>query len=123
MFFGLGAKNDLHARRVLFYCLTHMDPQEAVEVILEGTRKDPYHVPTQFELASWLVGRIKAGEAAALRTFQQVMQHWEPNLVANTRNQKALWILNKFHRALGDEKTADRHFDRLVTLNEMGIDR
>jgi len=122
-FLSRGAKNDLHARRVLFYCLTQMDPEEAVEVILEGTEKDPFHVPTQFELASWLASRIKAGEAAALDTFRRVMELWEPNLAANTRNQKALWILNKFHRALGDEETADRYFDRLVKLNKLGIDR
>ncbi|CAE7363463.1 Jmjd8, partial [Symbiodinium sp. KB8] len=122
-FLSRGAKNDLHARRVLFYCLTQMDPEEAVEVILEGTKKDPFHVPTQFELASWLASRIKAGEASAVDTFRRVMQLWEPNLVANTRNQKALWILNKFHRVIGDEETADRYFDRLVKLNKLGIDR
>ena len=42
----------------------------------------------------------------------------EPYLVRNRRNQKAMWILNKFHRALGREAVADEYFNRLVQLNE-----
>eukprot|EP00913_Durusdinium_trenchii_P017176 g16152.t1 len=143
-------RNDLHARRALYYCMMFMDPEKAVEVILEGIRKDPYHIPMQFEspgsattrvrttcsaqretnggravdrLASWLSRRLKAGEEGLLDLVGELLAEWEPYLVANRRNQKALWILNKFHRALGDEGRADEYFERLVTLNEKGIDR
>ncbi|CAK9091394.1 unnamed protein product [Durusdinium trenchii] len=118
-----GLRNDLHARRALYYCMMFMDPEKAVEVILEGIRKDPYHIPMQFELASWLSRRLKAGEEGLLDLVGELLAEWEPYLVANRRNQKALWILNKFHRALGDEGRADEYFERLVTLNEKGIDR
>ncbi|CAJ1392835.1 unnamed protein product [Effrenium voratum] len=118
-----GLTNDLHARRVLFYCLMQMDPDKADKVILEGVARDPFHVPLQFELATWLAARAKEDDASALRRIRQLLPQWEPQLIANLRNQKAMWILNKFHRALGDEQTADRYFDRLVELNEKGIDR
>ncbi|CAJ1350897.1 unnamed protein product, partial [Effrenium voratum] len=118
-----GLTNDLHARRVLFYCLMQMDPDKADQVILEGVARDPFHVPLQFELATWLAARAKEDDASALRRIRQLLPQWEPQLSANLRNQKAMWILNKFHRALGDEQTADRYFDRLVELNEKGIDR
>ncbi|CAE8706193.1 unnamed protein product, partial [Polarella glacialis] len=119
----LGLMNDLHARRVLYYCLMKLDPDKAVQVVLEGTDRDPFHVPMQFELASWLEQRVKSGDKAALQTFKKVMKKWEPHLKLNSRNLKALWILNKYHRAVGNIAEADRYHARLVDLHGRGIDR
>eukprot|EP00434_Breviolum_minutum_P004550 symbB.v1.2.004013.t1/scaffold225.1/size261367/14 len=122
-----GLRNDLHARRVLYYCLMQTNQTEAIDVILEGVRKDPYHIPLQFELASSLELQLKTESDQNISEVREVMrtllEEWEPYLKANSRNQKAMWILNKFHRALGHETVADSYFDRLVELNEKGIDR
>ena len=63
---------------------------EAVRVILEGVKRDPFHVPLQFELAAWLEARAKDGDESALRAFRECMRTWEPYLKKNVRNQKAL---------------------------------
>eukprot|EP00439_Symbiodinium_sp_Y106_P000494 s786_g1.t1 len=86
---------------MLYVADPNPEEQFGTTASMSGTGQDT--LPDGSTLASWLASRIKAGEAAALDTFRRVMELWEPNLAANTRNQKALWILNKFHRALGDE--------------------
>mmetsp|Transcript_155326 Transcript_155326/g.477120 ORF Transcript_155326/g.477120 Transcript_155326/m.477120 type:complete len:312 (-) Transcript_155326:102-1037(-) len=116
-------QNDLHARRVLFHALRERAPREAVEVLLEATAADPFHVPLQFELASWLVERAGAGDASALEDFRTAMRSWEPHLRANTRNLKALWILGKFCRLTGQQEELAALRERLVELDRRGIDR
>lgn len=118
-----GLMNDLHARRVLFYCLFEKDRREAIRVILEGSDRDPFHVPLQFELASLLVQQLRSGDEVALEEFRAVMKRWDRHLKLNVRNQKALWILSKYERAIGNEEAADRYHERLVKLNAEGIDR
>lgn len=116
-------ENDLHARRVLFYCLKESDPAEAVEIILEATRKDPFHVPLQFELAKWLEERARAGDQAALASFKKAMSEWRPFLEKNSRNLKGLWILSKYLKLIGQDDEGQRVHKRLVDLHERGIDR
>jgi len=116
-------RNNLHARRVLFYALRDERPREAVEVMLEGTLLDPFHVPLQFELAKWLGELASAGDESALQEFRTAMRSWEPHLRANTRNLKALWILSKYYKLTGQSEELDRFHGRLVELNDRGIDR
>ena len=147
-----GLQNDLHARRVLFYCLLQSDPGEAVEAlpkrrfcyVARWCRRLWRGIPTtspcssspsalvgshslgRNRLASWLDRQLKLGgpaAEAARASLGRLLKLWEPYLVRNRRNQKAMWILNKFHRALGREAVADAYFNRLVQLHERGIDR
>eukprot|EP00929_Paragymnodinium_shiwhaense_P104268 TRINITY_DN68521_c0_g1_i1.p1 TRINITY_DN68521_c0_g1~~TRINITY_DN68521_c0_g1_i1.p1 ORF type:complete len:485 (+),score=76.17 TRINITY_DN68521_c0_g1_i1:81-1535(+) len=116
-------ENNLHARKALFYALCRTQPEEAIDVLLEGVRRDPFHVPTQFELASWLENRAKEGDEIALKAFERAMQEWRPYLEKNTRSLKALWILDRYSSLVGDKTAAARYHSRLVELHNHGIDR
>jgi len=116
-------ENDLHARKLLFYVLADSNPKEAVNIMLEGIERDPFHVPSQFELAKWLEGRARDGDADALAAFKTAMESWRPFLERNTRSLKALWILDRYFTLVGDEENAERYHQRLVELHERGVDR
>lgn len=116
-------ENDLHARRTLFYIFSASEPQRAVEIMLQGIAGDPFHVPMQFELAKWLEGQASSGDRFALEAFKGAMRLWEPYLKQNRRNLKALWILSKFYKLVGETAQHQVYQKRLVELHDCGIDR
>ncbi|CAK0844292.1 unnamed protein product [Prorocentrum cordatum] len=117
--------SDLHARKVMFYAAMDTSHEEAVEAVLGGTARDPFHVPMQYEMAVWLHGRAKGGDELALRTFQRVMEVWDvaADLLKNTRNLKALWILDRYYGLVGQKDLSRHYHARLVDLHSRGIDR
>jgi len=91
--------------------------------MFEGTKRDAFHVPMQFELVKWLCDRIEAGDDWALPAFTEAMESWSPNLKRNVRNLKALWILSKYYKLVGNMDESDHHHARLVDLHSRGIER